>query len=458
MIDVIRTELDGLYGESVIRDMKEIIDLYEFYEGKGQKWATAGNLDYIPSKKITNYTKKLIKEQARFLFGKTPFFTVKTENESIEADVNSYIQEVLNSNHFSSKIIKAARDCFVGKRIALKLSKDDKDNIKISFRNSLEFVYETEADDVDKLRKIIFFYQINDEKEKEEQRIWKQTYELIDDKCILNEAIYNGFGKAVEVKFTNHNTGLDFIPAYVVINDGLTGDLSGESDVAEIKDNQIAYNKILSDDIDALKFNMFPQTVATDAEERSLESMQISPGSLVDLQTDITAGDNKQASLTKLESSFSYNDRVENAVSRIKADMYDVLNIPNLSIEDLKGTVTSAKAIKALYWQLITRCEEKYQEWEPALIWMIEKMLLMSNISTENLNIAVENVYPLLEDEYEEKDSDRADVMNQTLSRRSYIKKWNEDIDAEEELKQIAIERELLENSYFSSIEADLDE
>ena len=67
------------------------------------------------------------------------------------------------------------------------------------------------------------------------------------------------------------DTGLDFIPCYVIINEGLTGDLMGESDVAELIDLQNAYNHLISDDADALRFNMFPQTVATDAKAESLE-------------------------------------------------------------------------------------------------------------------------------------------------------------------------------------------
>ena len=107
------------------------------------------------------------------------------------------------------------------------------------------------------------------------------------------------------------DTGLDFIPCYVVINDGLTGDMMGESDVAELMDLQNAYNRLNSDDADALKFNMFPQTVATDVKAESLEAMRISPGALVDLQTDPATMGSGQAKLDKLESSFSYSERFE---------------------------------------------------------------------------------------------------------------------------------------------------
>ena len=72
MVDMefIQTEITGLYGNEVIKEMNEIIKLYDIYDGKGQEWNN-DELDYIPTKKRTNYIKKLIKEEARFLFGKT---------------------------------------------------------------------------------------------------------------------------------------------------------------------------------------------------------------------------------------------------------------------------------------------------------------------------------------------------------------------------------------------------
>lgn len=460
MFSFIQQELTGLYGDETIKDMNEIIELYDFYEGKGQEWKTPRDLDYKPTKKITNYTKKLIKEEARFLFGKTPYFKIETENESNQEQLQSFIDETLKKNNFDSKLIKGARDCFIGKRVALKLNYSEETGIKIMFRPSLEFVFEPLDDDIDELKKIIFFYQTNDSKNKEEQRIWKQSYELIRGKCILDEAIYDGAGKIVEVLFDNYDTGLDFIPAKVIINDGLTGDLKGESDVAEIMDSQKAYNRLTSDDVDALRFNMFPQTVATDASENSLESIKIAPAALIDLQTELTAGENKQAKMEKLESSFGYDARFENSINRIKADMFDLLNIPNLSLNELRGMVTSGKSMKALYWQLITRCEEKYQEWGTAFEWMVSRIIRMARtynvapLPDIDYNITVENVYPLMEDEEEERDRDMSEVMHQVRSKKSYMNKWKTTInnDSDEELQQIAKERELLEDSYVSGM------
>ena len=56
------------------------------------------------------------------------------------------------------------------------------------------------------------------------------------------------------------------------------------------------------------------------------------------------------------------------------------------------------------------------------------------------------------EDEAEEKQIDLSEVNAQTMSKKSYMKKWRNltDEEADEELQQIARERELLESSYFN--------
>ena len=54
--DLVRLELDGLYGNDIINEMNEIINLYEAYEGTGQKW-NIDDADYTPTIKKTNIPK-----------------------------------------------------------------------------------------------------------------------------------------------------------------------------------------------------------------------------------------------------------------------------------------------------------------------------------------------------------------------------------------------------------------
>ena len=459
MQNIIMTELGGLYGNEVIKEMNEIIKLYDIYDGPGQNWII-DEQDYIPTKKKTNYIKKLIKEEARFLFGKTPIFTVQVEDdkhqEQVE-EINKYINKLLKDNLFEDKLVKGARDCFIGKRVAIKLHADTiTKTIRVMFVPSLEFVYEPFEDRVDELKKIIFFHQMNQEQDKSKQVIWKQKYEMVDGKCILNEGFYNGNGDLLETLAVNVDLKLSGIPAYVILNDGLSGDLQGESDVEEILENGIEYNKLASEDLDALKKGMNRIIYGTDVDPEASKHFKLKPGSYWDVSTDMVS-DGKQAQIGTIDTDFGYDARIENTLNRIKADMHEVLNIPMINNSDLQGMMTSGKSMKALYWQLITRCEEKMKSWKPALEWMIRAILEINEVYSittlpklENFDVVVENQYPLQENEDEEMVLDLQKVNAQTMSRKTFIKKWANVADdiAEEELKQIQLEKQMLEDSY----------
>ena len=277
----------------------------------------------------------------------------------------------------------------------------------------------------------------------------------------MDEALYDGYGKLVRSIHDKQDTGLDFIPCRVIINDGLTGDLTGESDVAELMGDQDAYNDVKSDDIDALKFNMFPQKVFTDATESSMDAVTISPGAMVDLQTDPSAMGH-QAEAQVLESGFNYDARLENSVTRFRGDMYDLLSVPNLSLEQLKGVISSGKSMRALYWGLSCRCEEKWGEWDDSLKWMVERLIKMAAAyGTANLpqiehNITVEHLYPIPADEEAERASDLSEVSQEARSRLSYISKWQPNVDADGELQQIRAEQRAMD-AYGMALGGELD-
>ena len=124
---------------------------------------------------------------------------------------------------------------------------------------------------------------------------------------------------------------------------------------------------------------------------------------------------------------------------------------------DMVGMMTSGKTMKALYWQLITRCEEKMMSWRPALEWMVKAILEIVEVynienlpKLDNFTVTVENKYPLQEDEDDEITLDLQKVNSQVMSKKSFMKKWMNATDeiAEEELKQIQLEKQMLEDSY----------
>jgi hypothetical protein len=125
--------------------------------------------------------------------------------------------------------------------------------------------------------------------------------------------------------------------------------------------------------------------------------------------------------------------------------------------------VSSGKTLKAIYWPLIVRCDEKMLAWRPALKNIVDLLIegaklypaSASSYTSEAVpdvtyEVKVDNQYPLPDDEADEKETDLAEVNAQTMSKMAYMKKWRNltDTEAMQELKQIALEREMLEDSY----------
>ena len=477
MIDynsLLEAELQGLYGDHLAK-VSQINKWYKIYEGD-QEWDTVGGLDYRPTKKITNLIKGLIDTKARFMFGREPFFDVRPVKED-EDDSTTYkdeaqakedlLKDILVENKFHSKALKAYKDCAIGGKIAIKLWGHRDEGVKIIFVPAQEFFVKHDIDDVDKFEKVIFLYNLNDEKQKEDQRVKKQVWELINGRCILNETTHDGAGKIISTEYEDYDTGLGFIPVVIIQNGGLTGETEGESDVKQLWDNQDAYNKLTSDDIDALKFQMFGQDVITDAAEESLQNIRIAPGAMIDLQTDITqAAEGRQAKIERLESRFSYKDKFEDTINRIKNDMYEMMNVPNVGLEQLKGLMQSGKSMKALYWQLMAACDEDWIEWDTALKQMVDYIFRMIDIYNIHGNreiakyettLEIIRTYPITDDESEQKRIDMEEVIAEVRSRESYIDKWSNVESVQAEIEQILKEKQLFQEDIFTqSLKDDL--
>ncbi len=473
--ELLKTELEGVYGD-FLEKINKINGWYEIYEGK-QEWNTADGLDYTPTKKVTNIIKKLIDTRARFMFGREPYFDVRPVQQDAKESTTykdqaqekeNLLYKILTENKFHSKLLKAKKDCSIGGKVAIKLWGHKDVGLKIIFSPAQEFFPQFNLDDVDQLEKVVFLYAMNNESLPEKQRIKKQVWELVNGRCILNESTHDGRGNIVSVEYQDYNTGLDFIPAIIIQNGGLTGETEGISDVEQLWGNQDSYNRLTSDDIDALKFQMFGQDVITDAAEDSLKNIKIAAGAMIDLQTDMAqASEGRQAKMDRLESGFSYKDKFEDTVNRIKNDMYDTLDVPNVSLEQLKGLMQSGKSMKALYWGLMAVCDEDWTEWGPALEQMVDYIFRM--VDTYNLynaraiakyetTLEIEHTYPIQEDENEQKKVDMDEVVSEVRSRKSYMKKWGEYEDTDSELEQIQLEKQMMQDSYTQDLNMNLEE
>ena len=115
--------------------------------------------------------------------------------------------------------------------------------------------------------------------------------------------------------------------------------------------------------------------------------------------------------------------------------------------------------MRAMYWDLICRCDEKWADgWDDAIRWMVEHLFRMARAYGTALPeidylVDIDHLYPLMDDEEEERDRDLNEVSRQARSRRSYIQKWHDLDDPDAELKQIRAERQLLEESWATGLE-----
>lgn len=478
MIDynqLLATELAGVYGNHLAR-VQQINRWYSIYDGD-QKWLLPDKLDYTPTRRVTNLIRKLINTRSRFMFGRKPYFDIRpvqedaegsTVNQDRAAEKEDLLEQILTANRFHAKLLKARKDCSIGGKIAIKLWAQRDQGLKIIFCPAQEFFPQFNLDDVDELEKVIFLYALNDEDKPSDQRIKKQVWELINGRCILNEATYDGNAYLISTEFEDYDTGLDFIPVVIVQNGGLIGETEGKSDVELLWELQDSYNRLNSDDIDALRFQMFGQDVVTDAAGTSVEAIVRAPGALVDLQTDPTmAMDGRQAKMERVESHFSYSDKFQDTVERTKGDMYDLMEVPNVSLEQLRGIMQSGKSMKALYWGLISACEEDWTEWGPAMEQMADYIFRMVDIynlygarqvAKYETTLTIERYYPIQEDEDDQKRVAMEEVAAQVRSRKSYIKQWSEVEDVDSELEQIQAEQQMLKDDFTRALESELRE
>ena len=468
---LISTELEGLYGSQLLAEMQEIIGYYQVYE-KGADFKTEGSKgDYIPSDLRFKQASTLVNKESRFLFSRSPDLWVDVPvegNDEAAKKANTILQNlvdrVMEKNHFRSKLLKAAKDCFIGKRVAYFVNfNEEKQTIKVDFIPSLEFVYETDEDDTDTITKIVAFYTVVDNQIKTDQRIYKKKYWMENGYCHIEEAIYDGQGTLVEEITPARATKFTYIPAGVIVNDGLTGDLLGESEIASLKTFEGWFSRLSNADMDAERQGMNPVRWARDMNPESTKNLSIAAGSFWDLQTDQNSADGVTGEVGVLETSMNYTSAITSTLNRIKSSMYDSIDMPDVSPEALKGIVSSGKTLKAIYWGLTVRCDEKMLTWRPAIENIMRIIIegsklypgsasgyVQEPIPDVEFDVRVDNQYPLPEDETEEKTIDLAEVAGQTMSRKAYMKKWRNltDDEADAELKQIALERELLEDSF----------
>ena len=472
---IIANEVGEEESADVLAELAQISKFYEIYRNGCDFNAEGSNNDYQPANLHYKMAASLIDKEARFLFAETPTVNLKSRSRvsSVSQDdldsLTELVNRVLESNFFAEQLLKAARDCFIGKRVAGLVNLNEVDGITLTFLPSTHFLYETRPSNPTVLTRFTAITVLNETYKLKNRRLFVKRYELDGRKVMLTEEVYDGTGTLLETPTPRRRTKLDRIPAIVFANDGLTGDARGVSEVRNISYYEKWYSRLSNADIDAERKSMNPIKYVVDMDNNSTKGLSTAAGSLWDLGSDQNLNEAHTA-VGMLEPKMNFSEALERTLDRIKTTGYEQIDMPNINLEAMNGTFTSGKAIKAIYWPLIVRCTEKMRMWGPnlrALVRLvIDGAIAYPNCavgrytdvvprSADGIDIEVEAHIPIPEDEIERKNMDLAEVASQTMSRRTYMRNWYHlsDEEVEAELRQIAYERQVIEDSALPSTE-----
>ena len=476
---LITREIDGS-AKDTLAELTQICGFYKVYKKGASFFSEGTNGDYVPANLHYRMAASLINKEARFLFAAPPDITVGPksdpgkvgkETKNALTILNDLVKTVLDENNFEEQLVKAAKDCFIGKRVCCLVNFNEVDGIVITFLPATQFIYETQIGNSNVLKKLVCFDIIKDSVSTCDKRIFMKKFTSEDSGIYVEEALYDGAGALIEDVTPRAKLELDVIPAAIFINDGLTGEHKGESEIELLTGYEQWYSKLSNADIDAERKSMNPVKYTIDMDSGSTKDLSTAAGAYWDLVSDQNL-DNPHPSTGQLEPGMNYSNALKVSLDRIKTTGYEQIDMPNITLETMQGSITSGKALKAIYWPLIVRCKEKMKMWGPQLANVVDviikgsmvypdcaKKYISEPIIPVMYEIEVKENTPLPEDEVEEKTMDISEVESNLMSKKAYMKKWRNltDDEAQQELEQIAMERQLIEEASFN-LENDVNE
>lgn len=475
---VINREMKEGTGE-YINEMKAILQNYYDYKIGADFIPEGTKGDYVPSDIRFKNIKSLIDKEARFMFSQMPDVNIESVNVSDAEQIEPYrvvIQRVIEDNNFSGILLQAAKDCFIGKRVACVIDYSERTGIGLKFYDSLHFYYETEYGSTE-LTKLVTFEDVSKAKHLKSKHYLVNRYERANNVVKMSSIVYNNGGKMIETLIPEQTIDFDYIPAEIIYNAGVLSDIEGVSDVEDLKGYESGYNLISNSDIDSERKAVNPVIVLIDINHRTTEDLSSSPGSVWDLDHNQEVDDPKPSAQV-LAPPMTHVEAVKTTLDRIKSTMYGELDIPDISVEGTLSGITSYKAIRALYFPLTVRCDEKLKSWKTKLTRVFKIVLdfckknsdktkelyEVSDLPDVRYKITIVENYALLVDENEEKQIDLDEVNAMARSRYSYLKKWrleelkNND-GIEEEISRIVTEQSMIDALSMSpSVQKDMEE
>lgn len=385
----------SVFTEKQLAQLNALIKYYDYYENDVFKHI---EIKYPEFKQTTerkpaqipiNYSRYIIDKLANWQFEKPVDIAVsgerktkdgKERKEILVAEKDLY--ETHKKNNMNLKLQQSAKECNTSGGVVFKMIYDDKLGIRFLPRPRIECFPITEFDDYEKLTKVHFVAFKSDD------IIWKQTFEMIGDKCLFEEATYNvklnlKLEKVIQkpIYLGSDKKYLDFIPVYIIPNNPALGMIWGYSELIDLIPIIDELDKKYSDSSDALRFEMFAITIMmnikqfTDAKGKTSRP-KTKPGAVWDL---ISAGTGDiKPEIKKLESKFAYTDTLKNHIDNLKDIMFELSSViqVNPAVISKLGNL-SGVALKLMFAAMISKTNTKNTIWKPKLEQMYADSLKM---------------------------------------------------------------------------------
>jgi len=177
------------------------------------------------------------------------------------------------------------------------------------------------------------------------------------------------------------------MPVYVIPNNPAIGMVWGYSELEDLIPIIDEINKKYSDSSDALRFEMFAITVLmnlkpfSNQNEKGPNKPVTKPGAVWNLMG-MPGPDGKiLGNIEKLESRFSYNDVLKEHLANLKAAMFELSNVVQITPETVsKVGNLSGVALKLLYASMVSKINNKNTIWKPKLAQIYGDALKMKSV------------------------------------------------------------------------------
>lgn len=399
-------------GEDTRERIRSQFENYEYYDGK-QHMNESGelvkakdlerppDLDYDPTRYATNYFKTVINRKARWqMSGKHGIHVKREQVDTLEETTapgytpsdaqlkaneradnhEKLLNQLWHENKMRTNLLAAARDRLIADRVVCKIVYNPlTGKLKWVWRPDTEFIPIFSDDDFEDLIGCHFIRQkLHYDGDEEIEAIQRQTFSLEGEgesrQCYLEEAVFSAEDLSqLEVITPKAAMGLSFIPVVMFPVNDLLAENNGDSEIADLREQNDILNQMNEDAIDSLKFEMFGMTAVINAPEGTAQRMQIAPGAVLEAR----GTENGQApSIKRIENGFKWKDAFKDQYLRVKAAMHEISSLPQIVPQEMNFGGLNGDTLQLMFQDIIADTQEHWLTWQFGLQELHEKSLL----------------------------------------------------------------------------------